>query len=271
MKRKSSILLLILAIAISFYIGQAIISKSPTEQLFNSMVEKINATHVVNFKSGFAINIYDQSKVLTQQWQMKRQGNYDAWSKYLRYENVLRFEGLDDAEKDTSLSFEEKGSILQPPTQESYYKNNMLYTKDLEDQQWSFTTSSSVDLLELLPFNAEVLNRYAKYYKADNRGKFVVFFFSVDPNYLTRTFSDILQSEGFNFPYRFKEGTIKLLAYPDTLVPRRVYAYYVIENTETKEIYEYNINTYFSESEDFIGFDEPAVPVFLKELSDNLQ
>lgn len=260
--KKKMILTLLISIILSLYIGMALQKEHPTEQLFESMVDKINSTHVVKFKSGFAVNVYDKNEELTYKWQMKREGTYDAWSKYLNFRNVLQFENgkNDKADEKTSLSINPDGNMIALPISETYYKNNMYFTQDRESDIWTYQSKNSFDLLELLTFNSEVLNRYAKHYKSENRGKFVVFFFSVDPNYLTRTFSDILESDDLSFPYRLKEGTIKVLVYPDTLLPRRIYSFFQIENLETQELYKYNINTYFSEDETYQDMEEPAIP-----------
>jgi hypothetical protein len=188
-----------------------------------------------------------------------------AWSRFLHFKNLTHFENLvsnedEEVEEKTSLSIEERGNMVALPLKEAYFKNGLYFGKNRASGSWTHQEKHSYDLLELLPLNSEVLNRYAKYYKTDNRGRFVVYFFSVDPNYLTRTFPNILESDGHTFPIRFKEGTIKTLVYPDTNLPRRIYAIYLMENLETGEIYEYNIDTYFSEDETYQEPDEPGIP-----------
>lgn len=254
----------IAAVILSLYIGMAIRTEHPMNQLYDSVIDKINHTHVVNFKSGFAVNQYNNGQI-TEQWQMKREGTYDAWSKYLNFRNVLQFTNIDQQDKEeveekTSLSQDPKGNMILLPIQETFFKNGLYLTQNRETGLWTSQSKDSFQLLELLPLNAELLNRYAKHYKSENRGKFVVFFFSVDPNYLSRTFPTILESDNLSFPMRFKEGTIKMLAYPDSLLPRRVYSIYKIENLETGEVFEYNIDTYFSENEDYQDLEEPAIP-----------
>jgi hypothetical protein len=257
------------AVIFALYVGMATRTAHPMDELFDTMVDKMNETRVVKFKSGFAINVYDPAKPEDkEQWQFKRQGTYDAWSKYLHFKNLTHFENLvsnedeeaEEAEEKTSLSIEERGNMVALPLKEAYFKNGMYFGKNRASGLWTYQEKHSFDLLELLPLNAEILNRYAKYYKSDNRGRFVVYFFSVDPNYLTRTFPNILESDGHTFPIRFKEGTIKTLVYPDTNLPRRIYAIYLIENLETGEIYEYNIDTYFSEDQTYQEPDEPGIP-----------
>lgn len=266
--KKIWMLVILASVVLALYVGMASQASHPAEQLFDSMVTEINDARVVSFKSGYGVNLYDskQEKVI-EQWQYKRRGTYDAWSKFLHYENVTRFDDLledeedkDEIEKETSLSTDINGSMIALPIKEAYFKNGMYFQQHRASELWDYQPKYSYELLELLPLNAEVLNRYAKYYKADNRGLFVVYFFSVDPNYLTRTFPNILESEGQDFPIRFREGTIKALVYPDTNLPRRVYTNYLIENLDTGEIYEYIISTYFSEDETYPEPDEPAIP-----------
>jgi|GEM_PF-2190105 len=258
-------LLTVIAVILALYIGMASRTEKPVDQLFAEMKETMNKAHVVNFKSGFAVNLYDPTQTeIKEQWQFKRSGTYDAWSKYLHYKNLTRFEHSvesdEESEKKTSLSIDASGNMIALPIKESFFKNGTYFEQNRATGEWTSQNKSSSDLIELLPLNAELLNRYAKYYKAENRGKFVVYFFSVDPNYLTRTFPNILHPEGHTFPLRFKEGTIKALVYPDTNLPRRIYAIYVIENLETGELYEYNIDTYFSEDESYPENEEPAIP-----------
>ncbi|MGD9679088.1 MAG: hypothetical protein AB7V16_12160, partial [Vulcanibacillus sp.] len=114
MKNMKKPLFITIIIAIfAFYIGMAVKSEHPMDQLYDSAIEKINKTHVVNFKSGFVVEVYNEDKELVDQWQMKRQGIYDAWSSYLHYKNVINYEYDQDdinyKEEDTSLSFDQTG------------------------------------------------------------------------------------------------------------------------------------------------------------------
>lgn len=260
---KKTLLITGILIVFAFYIGMAIQTDHPMNQLYDSAIEKINNTHVVNFKSGFVVKVYDENENIINEWQMKRQGIYDAWSDYLHYKNVIRFEYDEDdnqpKEENTSLSFDPTGNMIELPIKEAYFDNKTLFSLDRESETWSSQDMEQFDLLELLPLDAELLNRYATLFDTDNRGKFVVFFFSVDPEYLTKSFSNILESDDFDFPYKFNEGTIKMLVYPDTMLPRRIYSLYLIENLETHEIYEYNLDTYFSDNEDFLE-NKPTIP-----------
>jgi hypothetical protein len=259
-------LLFTLVVAILFlYVGMALRTDHPNDQLYDAVTAKMNKAHVVSFKSGFAVNKYDKFKgEIREQWQFKRRGTYDAWSQFLHYKNLTHFEDLETSNKDedeeTSLTPKASGNMIALPTKEAYFKNGMYYEQNRASGLWATQEKHSFDLLELLPLNAELLNRYAKNYKSENRMRFVVYFYSIDPNYLTRTFPAILESHGLDFPIRFKEGTIKTLVYPDTNLPRRIYSIYLIENMKTGEVYEYNIDTYFSEDENYNGMDEPAIP-----------
>lgn len=265
--KKIWMLVILASVVLALYVGMASQASHPADQLFDSMVTEINDARVVSFKSSFANILYDsKQEEIKEQWQYKRRGTYDAWSKFLHFENVTRFvdpsEGAEDeeAEEKTSLSPDASGNIISLPIKEAFFKNGMYFQQHRASELWEYQSKHSYDLIELLPLNAEVLNKYATYYKADNRGKFVVYFFSVDPNYLTRTFPDILQSDGYDFPMRFREGTIKALVYPDTNLPRRIYSHYLIENLDTGDIYQYNIDTYFSVDYTYPEPDEPAIP-----------
>ncbi len=247
----------------AFYVGMAIQNDHPMDQLYDSAIEKINETHVVNFKSGFVVKVYNEDEELIDEWQMKRQGIYDAWSDFLHYKNVIQFEydqdDIENKEEDTSLSFDPTGNMITLPIKEAYFGNKMFFSFDRDSQTWSYQQKDEFGLLELLPLDAELLNRYADLYDTDNRGKFVVFFFSVDTDYLTKNFPNILESDNLDFPYKFNDGIIKMLVYPDTMLPRRIYSIYLIENLETHEVYEYNLDTYFSENEDFPD-NNPEIP-----------
>ena len=146
------------------------------------------------------------------------------------------------------------------PTSEEFYKNGTYLKQDRSTGTWTRDERDQLYIFEMLPFNAELLNKYAKHYRSDNRGKFVVFYFSVDPNYLTRTFPDIPATLGSDFKAEFTEGTIKMLVYPDTLLPRRIYSIYRITDKETGKNYEFYLDTYYSQNEDYKGMKEPAIP-----------
>lgn len=247
---------------LAFYVGMAIQTEHPMDQLYDSAIEEINKAHVVNFKSGFVVKLYNEDEEIVDQWQMKRQGIYDVWSNYLHYKNVLKYEYDDDdvvEEDDTSLSFDPTGKTITLPIEEVYFDNEMFYSFDRDGETWSYQQKDEFHLLELLPFDAELINRYAELDKMENRGKFVVLFFSVDTDYLTKNYPNILESDSLDFPYKFNEGTIKILIFPDTMLTRRVYSKYLIENLETHEVYEYNLDTYFSENEDFPD-NNPEIP-----------
>ncbi len=258
---------------ISLYIGMALTKEPPMDHLYHQMVDKINTTHVIKFKSGFAIDEYNVNNEVTNQWQFKREGTYDAWSKYLHLKNVETFDqdsNNKESDEDTSLTYKPSGGTqVLLPTKELYFKNKMYFSLDRKSNQWIYKDRNAYTTIELLPFNSEILNRYAKHYKSENRGQFVVYFYSVDPNYLSRTFPNIIENEDYHFPYIFREGTIKLLVYPDTLLPRRIYAIYKIENLENHKTYVYHIDSYFSEDESYQGDEEPAIPQEILQLKNN--
>lgn len=255
------------AIILSFYVGMALETEHPMDRLYNNFIDRVNHVHVVNFKSGIEISEFAgaNSEKPVDKVRMKREGIFDAWSKFINFRNVEQFTDLEgknkeEVEEDTSLTRQEQGKIVLLPTSEVYFKNHILLAQDREAKEWSKTSREQLNIFEMLPFNSELLNRYAKHYKSENRGKFVVFFFSVDPNYLTRTFSDVLPSYGYNFKPKFTEGTIKMLVYPDTLVPRRIYSIYRITDTKTDKSYEFYFDTWYSPNEDYKGMKEPALP-----------
>jgi len=255
---------------IILYIGMALRTEHPMDRLFTDYVEAVNKVHVVNFKSGVVITEFDDQGNEARELQMKREGIFDAWSKFVNSRNVARFTDIEDnkeVEEETSLTQEAKGEMVLLPTSEEYFKNGVYLAQDRETKSWFRTTRDEYTIFEMLPLNSELLNRYAKHYESDNRGKFVVFFFSVDPNYLTRTFPDLPATLGYNFDPKFTEGTIKMLVYPDTLIPRRIYSIYRIEDTETGKKYEFYLDTYYSESEDYEEEEEPAIPRDLLQVS----
>ncbi|MDQ0339877.1 hypothetical protein J2S00_002672 [Caldalkalibacillus uzonensis] len=260
------------AVILSVYVGMTIQKKHPMDQLLTDTIQHINQTRVISFKSGFSINYYDKDFDLIDQWQFKRRGVYDAWSKYIHYENLTRFEEIvstvdDDEDKETSLTPQFEGNTVLLPIKEAYYKNRMYFTKSRVTNEWNYQEKQSFDLLELLPFNSELINRYAHHYRSENRGPFVVLFFSVDPNYLTRTFPDILIADNHHFPLEFLQGTIKLLVYPDSPIPKRAYCTYMIKNIDTGDIFEYNIDVYYSINSNYTVDEEPAIPEYIKQIS----
>ena len=253
------------ALILALYVGMAIKTEHPMDKLYADCIDVVNHVHVVNFKSGVVISELDKTGEVSEEQQMKREGIFDAWSKFVNCRNVSKFTLEDngeeqEVEEDTSLTQEAKGEMVLLPTSEEYYKNGTYLKKDRSTGTWSRTTADQLTTFEMLPFDSELLNRYAKHYKSENRGKFVVFFFSVDPNYLTRTFPDLPATLGYNFKPKFTEGTIKMLVYPDTLLPRRIYSIYRIKDTDTGKDYEFYLDTYYSENEDYEDLEEPAIP-----------
>lgn len=252
------------ALIIALYIGMAVKSEHPMDKLYTDCIDVVNHVHVVNFKSGVVITEFDETGEILKEIQMKREGIFDAWSKFVNSRNVPRFSEIEDngreVEEQTSLTQEAKGKMVLLPISEEYYKNGVYLAQDRDTKAWSRTTREQLNIFEMLPFNSELLNRYAKHYKSENRGKFVVFFFSIDPNYLTRAFPEIPATLGYDFKAKFTEGTIKMLVYPDTLLPRRIYSIYRVEDTETGKNYEFYLDTYYSENEDYDDMEEPAIP-----------
>lgn len=241
------------AVILACYAGMAWQREHPMDQLYAAVIDEVNKAEAVNFKSGLIVTRQRNGETM-EEWQMKREGVYDVWHKNLHYRNVPQFSHLEGEEKKqveqrTSLSPGEQGEITLLPVAEVRYENGVYREQDRATRAWSVRERAAYNILEILPFNAELLNRYAKHYESDNRGKFVVFFFSIDPEYLSRTFPAVLESYGYSFPPEFTEGTIKLLVYPDTLIPRRVYSIFRVTDPTTGENYEFNLDTYFSASD----------------------
>ncbi len=263
--KKPVLLLAVAAVLIlAVYVGRAIETEHPMDKLYREYIDVVNHVHVVNYKSGVVITEFDDAGEPAAEIQMKREGIFDAWSKYLNNRNVPRFTDLEEngkeIEEETSLTQEAQGKMVLLPTKEEYFKNGVYLRQDRDTEAWTKSEVQKYRIFEMLPFDSELLNRYAKHYKSDNRGKFVVFFFSVDPNYLTRTFTDLPATLGYDFSPEYTEGTIKMLVYPDTLLPRRIYSIYRIKDTETGKSYEFYLDTYYSENEDYEDMEEPALP-----------
>lgn len=266
LKNKNTALTLAMvgALVLALYAGMALKTPHPMDKLFTDYLDVVNHVHVVNFKSGVVITEFDNSGEPSKEIQMKREGIFDAWSKYVNCRNVNQFTDMQEdgkeVEEETSLTQESKGKMVLLPTSEEFYKNGIYLRQDRNTGSWTRTASDQLNIFEMLPFNSELLNRYAKHYKSENRGKFVVFFFSVDPNYLTRTFPDLPATLGYDFKPEYTEGTIKMLVYPDTLLPRRIYSIYRIKDRKTGRNYEFYLDTYYSENEDYEDMEEPAIP-----------
>lgn len=252
------------ALIAALYIGMAIRTEHPMDKLYTDYIDEVNHVHVVNFKSGVIISELNKDGEVIVERQMKREGVFDAWSKFVNTRNVIRFTDLEDngkeVEEETSLTQEAKGQMVLLPTSEEYYKNGTYLKQDRETETWTKTAVDQFNIFEMLPFDSELLNRYAKHYKSENRGKFVVFFFSVDPHYLNRTFPGLPATLGYEFIPEYAEGTIKMLVYPDTLIPRRIYSIYRMKDKETGKNYEFYLDTYYSENQDYEDMEEPTIP-----------
>jgi hypothetical protein len=251
-------------VILAVYVGMALETEHPMDKLYRDYIDVVNHVHVVNYKSGVVITEFDDAGEPANEIQMKREGIFDAWSKYLNNRNVSRFTDLEDngkeVEEETSLTQEAHGKMVLLPIKEEFFKNGVYLSQDRDSQKWARKAVQEYRIFEMLPFDSELLNRYAKHYKSENRGKFVVFFYSVDPNYLTRTFPDLPKTLGYDFIPEYTEGTIKMLVYPDTLLPRRIYSIYRIKDTETGKSYEFYLDTYYSENEDYEDMEEPKLP-----------
>ena len=262
------------ALILALYVGMALKTEHPMDKLFRDYIDVVNHAHVVNYKSGVIITEFDEAGEAVKEIQMKREGIFDAWSKYVNNRNVSRFSEIEDngkeVEEETSLTQEADGQMVLLPISEEFYKNGVYLRQDRDTGKWARSTTNQINMFEMLPFNSELLNRYAKHYKSENRGKFVVFFFSVDTKYLTRTFPELPATLGYNISPKYTEGTIKMLVYPDTLLPRRIYSIYRITDKDTGKNYEFYLDTYYSENEDYEDMEEPKIPSDLLSKADRL-
>ena len=85
---------------------------------------------------------------------------------------------------------------------------------------------------------------------SENRGKFVVYSFTVDTEYLSKHFPRILLADGLDFTAVFVDANIKILVYPDTTLTRRVFSDFTIQSKETGERYQFQLDSYFFDNED---------------------
>lgn len=265
---KKNIIIAVTLTILAFYTGMAINQDHPMDELHSSVIDTINDNHVLNFKSGYIFYTYNSKEEIIDEWQYKQQGIYDTYSKYLHVENAIQFD-YEDADEDnidnqTSLSFEKNGELINLPVKESFYKDYDYFYLDKDSNKWAYQEKNSYDLLELFIFNSEILNRYSTCYETDNRGEFVVFYYSVDPEYLTTNYPDILKASDLSFPYKFTDAIVKLVVYPDTTLPRRIYSIFHVENLETHELININIDSYFSENEDYLENEHPEIPIDIK-------
>lgn len=165
------------------------------------------------------------------------------------------------------LSLLKKWRINKFACQRVFYKDYDYFYLDKDSNKWAYQEKNSYDLLELFIFNSEILNRYSTCYETDNRGEFVVFYYSVDPEYLTTNYPDILKASDLSFPYKFTDAIVKLVVYPDTTLPRRIYSIFHVENLETHELININIDSYFSENEDYLENEHPEIPIDIKNIN----
>lgn len=241
------------ALILAVYVGMALKTEHPMDKLYREYMDVVNHIETVNYKSGVVITELDQDEEAVEEIQMKREGMFNAWTKRFTNRNVARFTDIEDngenVEEETSLTQQADGKIVLPPVSDEFYKEGMYLQKDRATGEWSQFETDQLTIFEMLPFNSELLNRYAKHYKSENRGKFVVFFFSVNPTYLNHNFPDLPATLGYDIDPGYHEGTIKMLVYPDTLLPRRIYSIYRITDRNTGKNYEFYLDTYYSAAE----------------------
>ena len=242
------------ALILAVYIGMALKTEHPMDKLYRDYIDVVNHAEMVNYKSGVVLTEFDNAGEAVSEIQMKREGVFDAWNKHFSNRNVAKFTDIEnngeEVEEETSLSQQADGQMVLLPVSEETYLDGVYSQKDRATGKWTRSNTDRLTIFEMLPFNSELLNRYAKHYKSENRGKFVVFFFSVDPEYLTRTFPNLPATLGYDFTAEYTEGTIKMLVYPDTLLPRRIYSIYRITDTDTGKNYEFYLDTYYSAAEE---------------------
>ena len=81
------------------------------DKLYTDYIDVVNHVHVVNFKSGVYQRIGRLRRSIDE-LQMKREGIFNAWSKFVNCRNVARFSEIEDngkeVEEETSLTQEAK-------------------------------------------------------------------------------------------------------------------------------------------------------------------
>ncbi len=256
---KKNLLIAVSLIVLAFYLGSVLKADHPIMRLYKEAIVSINQAELVNFKSLIVVRELDGagSQELTdsdQIWRLKRQGVYNVKSGDFHYKNVATYEyPADDPrskQQDTSLSFEETGTLLTPAIVEAYYYDQLLRYYDRDQESWLGSDFQDLYLFEFLPFHADLINRQVEHIDSENRGKFVVYTFHVDPEFLTRTFPQLLVADDLDFEPNFLEGQIKILIYPDTSLTRRIYSDFVLANPETGKRYAYQVDSYYSANED---------------------
>lgn len=262
---KQNILIALMLVVAAFYFGSVIGKDHPIDILYEEAITSINDAELINFKSLLVVEKLDADNDIDAAhdadiWHYKRQGVYDVSSGDLHYLNVRNYQYDDgdprNKEEDTSLSFTEAGRLITLPIQEAYYQKPVISLLNRESGQWSDWGLADFRLLELLPFDADIINRQVTLTDSENRGKFVVYSFDVDLDYLTRNFSRILLADDLNFPATFVAAEFKILIYQDTTLTRRIYSDFLIENKDTGQRYSFQLDTYFSANESLDYFKE---------------
>lgn len=253
---KKNLLIAVSLIVLAFYLGSVLKADHPMMRLYKEAIVSINQAELVNFKSLIVVRESDGAS--DEIWRLKRQGVYNAKNGDFHYKNVATYEYPEDdprsKQQDTSLSFEETGTLVTPAIVEAYYHNQFLRYYDRDQEVWLGSDFQDLYLFEFLPFHADLINRQVEHIESENRGKFVVYTFVVDPDFLNRTFPQLLVADDLDFEPRFLEGEIKILIYPDTSLTRRIYSDFVLVNPETGQQYVYQVDSYYSANEDINYF-----------------
>lgn len=258
---KRNLLIAFILVIAAFYLGSVIGTNHPIDTLYEDAITSINEAELINFKSLLVVNkLKTDSNAKADSWHYKRQGVYDVSSGDLHYLNVRNYQYDDgdprNEEEDTSLSFTEAGTLITLPIQEAYYHKPVISVLARETAEWTDWGLDDFRLLELLPFDADIINRQTTLTNSENRGKFVVYSFDVNTDYLTQNFSRILLADDMNFSAHFVEAEFKVLIYQDTTLTRRIYSDFLIENRKTGERYTFQLDTYFSANESLDYFKE---------------
>lgn len=259
---KKNLLIAASLIVLAFYLGSVLKADQPVLRLYKDAIKSINQAELINFKSLAVVRENGTDGNSDTAWRLKRQGVYDVKRGNLHYKNVLAYEYDQDdprsKEEDTSLSFEEIGTLYMPQIKEAYYKNGRLQVLDRDLLEWADSELAQLFLIELLPFNADLINRQIELKASENRGKFVVYTLDINADFLSRNFDSILLADDLDFEARFVSGSLKILIYPDTGLTRRIYSDYIIENPATGQRYTYQLDTYFSANENNAYFQKES-------------
>lgn len=268
---KQYLLIALILVVAGFYLGSVIGADHPIDTLYEDAIWELNEVDFMNFKSLLVVKKlgangtangtrypadhgtnhgtrYHDAEADT--WHYKRQGVYDVKNGDLHYLNVRNYDyGEGDprnTEEDTSLSFAEAGELVLLPIQEVIYRKPVISLLDRETAEWAVWGQPDFRLLELLPLDANIINRHVELKASENRGKFVVYTLEANPLYLTKTFPRILLADDLNFAAEFVAAEFKILIYSDTPLTHRIYSNFIIKNPETNDYYFFQLDTYFS-------------------------